>query len=324
MINLAYNNIKSIFLEDIQNINILIKNNLKSNITLINNISNYLTEYNGKKIRSLTNILLGKLFQNYNAKNITLSTVIELIHTATLLHDDVVDQSQKRRGKITTNYVWGNKEAILVGDFLYTKSFKIMIEIGNIEILKIISKTTNTMSKGEINQLINKKNINITEIDYFNTIKCKTAELFGAGALSSAILSNCEIKYFEPAYLFGIHFGIAYQLIDDVLDYLGENTKLDKNAYDDLISGTLTLPLIKLIEEDVNIKKLIIKMILENCENEFLIIKNFIIKTYVIDYTFKMALYHIDKAKNALSIFPKSIFSEYILKLSNFIIERKY
>ncbi len=204
MINLAYNNIKSIFLEDIQNINILIKNNLKSNITLINNISNYLTEYNGKKIRSLTNILLGKLFQNYNAKNITLSTVIELIHTATLLHDDVVDQSQKRRGKITTNYVWGNKEAILVGDFLYTKSFKIMIEIGNIEILKIISKTTNTMSKGEINKLINKKNINITEIDYFNTIKCKTAELFGAGALSSAILSNCEIKYFEPAYLFGI------------------------------------------------------------------------------------------------------------------------
>lgn len=321
---MIFENIKKEFNLELSQINYFIKNNLKSEINLIDNIGSYLIEHNGKRIRPIINILFGKILKKNDEKNIIISSAIELIHTATLLHDDVVDLSDKRRGKLSVNKVWGNKEAILVGDYLYTKAFKMMVNLNSIEILHLMSHTTNTMSEGEINQLINRKNFNITEEDYFKIIISKTATLFSASSLSSAILAKSCKKNQKYAHNFGIHFGIAYQLIDDMLDYFTDDEKFGKNMCDDITTGTFTLPLIKLLMNDNYKKKIIIDIILNKTKKDYFKIKNLVIQSNTLDYTYKLATYHIDKAKKALSNFDQSKFTNIAYQLSDFILKRKY
>ena len=322
--NMIFDDIKSELKIELEEITNIIKNSLTTNVSLINNIGTYLSLHGGKRVRPLIHILFSKILKQHTHKNIIVASIIELIHTATLLHDDVVDTSEKRRGILTINQVWGNKEAILVGDFLYTKSFKMMVEIKNTNILKLMANTTNIMSEGEIKQLSHKKNFNITEFDYLDIIRCKTAELFAASALSSAILTKTTNEKLTNAYLFGIHFGIAYQLIDDMLDYFTDDEKFGKNLCNDLLCGTLTLPIIKLINENHHKKTQILDIFFKNSQEEFKSIKEFIIKSNSLDYTFDLALYHIDKAKKALSKFEKSKFLDLCIHLSDFIIQRKY
>lgn len=321
---MIFEKIKKEFNKELIDINNFIKENLKTNVTLIDNIGNYLTSYGGKKIRPLINLLFAKILNSYTRENIIISSAIELIHTATLLHDDVVDMSEKRRNKLTVNTVWGNKEAILVGDFLYTKSFKMLVCLNNITILNLMSNTTNIMSEGEIKQLIHRKNFNIKEAEYIDIIRCKTAELFAASSLSSAILAQKDKKYLNAAYIFGIHFGIAYQLIDDMLDYFADDEKFGKNIYDDICVGTFTLPLINLITNNKYKRKMILNIILKNEKKDFIKIKDLIINSRALYYTFDLAVYHIDKAKKALSIYNDSKFLKLIYNLINFTINRKY
>lgn len=315
--------IKNKYALDINDTNNFIKKNLSSEIKLINDISFYLTDIGGKRIRPILNIIFSKMLKNYTKQNTIMSSVVELIHTATLLHDDVVDLSDKRRGTLTVNNIWGNKEAILVGDFLYTKSFKMMTEIKNLELLKLMANTTNIMSEGEIKQLNNIKNFNITEEIYLDIIRCKTAELFAATTLSSAILANADYEIKIMAYKYGLHFGIAYQLIDDILDYLSSDEKFGKNICDDILNGTFTLPIIKFMNNDKK-KKIIINTIIQQSDIDLFKIRDLIINSDALDYTYKLALYHIDKAKNALSIFNKSEFLNDALSLTDFIVNRKY
>lgn len=323
--NMILEHIKNEFKLELAQIDDFIKTNIATNVDLINNISTYLTLHSGKRIRSLIHLLFSKISSNHNNNsNITTASAIELIHTATLLHDDVVDTSEKRRGNLTVNTVWGNKEAILVGDFLYTKSFKMMVETKNINILKLMAHTTNIMSEGEIKQLIHRNNLDITEFEYLDIIKCKTAELFAASSLSSLILSNKSANNLHNAYIFGIHLGLAYQLIDDMLDYFTTDEKFGKNIYDDILCGTLTLPIIILMKENANTKKHILEIILTKSQKNLITIKNLVIKSNALDYTFNLALYHIDKAKKALSNFERSKFLDLTMQLVDFIIQRKY
>lgn len=321
---MKFENIKKNFENELTQIDQYMENNLKSNIDIINNISNYLVSKSGKRIRPLINLIFSKMFNSFSEKNIIMSSAIELIHAATLLHDDVVDLSEKRRGKLTVNRVWGNKESILVGDYLYTKSFKMLVNITDINILKLMSHVTNIMSEGEINQLINKKNLNIKKDDYFKIVRCKTAELFGASSLSSAILAKRNKNELEMSYKFGIHFGLAYQIIDDILDYFTEDKNFGKNICDDIFSGTITLPLINLIKDNQYAKTTINNLFLYENKAEFLKIKNLIINSDVLDNSFNLALYHIDKAKKALSVFNKCVYFENLINLVNFTIDRKY
>ena len=187
-----------------------------------------------------------------------------------------------------------------------------------------MSNTTNIMSEGEIKQLINRKNFDIKEEDYLDIIRSKTGELFAASALSSAILATSEKNILKNSYEFGMHLGIAYQLIDDMLDYFTDDEKFGKNMCDDILTGTFTLPLINLMKNDMYKKKIIIDIISKNSKEDFIKIKDLIIKSNSLDYTFKLAVYHIDKAKKALSSFKKSNFIMLANQLTDFIINRKY
>jgi len=317
--------IKNEFKNELLLVDKLIKNNLKSDVDLINDIGQYIILYTGKRVRPLITILLTKILNNEDEKNLIMASVIELIHTATLLHDDVVDMSEKRRGKLSVNSVWGNKEAILVGDFLYTRSFQMMVSTNNIEILKLMSTVTNKISEGEVNQLVHKYNFDIDYDDYFSIVKAKTAELFSAAASVVPILANANKEVCKNASDYGMHLGIAYQLIDDILDYSSDDDKFGKNTGDDILNGTFTLPLIYLMKNDLD-KKLSIKNSILNINKKInmLNIKNEVIKSNAINYTFELAKKHAYIAKKALLSINNSKYTQMALSLVDFIIDRKF
>lgn len=320
---MKFENIKNNFKTDLNEISNFIKISLESKITLISDISFYITSYGGKQIRPLITLLIGKILENTIDKTIKVAAAIELIHTATLLHDDVVDLSEKRRGKTSVNKIWGNKDAILVGDYLYTKSFQIMVDLNNIELLKHMSKTTNIMSEGEVNQLLNKNNFDIKEKDYFEIIQCKTAQLFASAAAASAIINKNE-NLIAHAFDYGMNLGIAYQLIDDILDYTGTNENFGKNIGDDILNGTFTLPLIYIMSKDKEKKQKIKNIILNNDLKKVMEIKNIVLKSNALDYTMNLALEYTKKAKDAISIFKESKNKEMALYILDFITKRNY
>lgn len=322
---MKFEEIKNIFKPELLRVDDFIRKNLKSNIGLINDIGEYVLLYGGKRVRPLIAILFGKIFGEVSDKTILMSSIIELIHTATLLHDDVVDLSEKRRGKLSVNAMWGNKEAILVGDFLYTRSFQMMVNVNDMDILKLMASTTNIMSEGEVNQLIHQKKFDISETNYFNIIKCKTAQLFAASSLSSAILSKVDIKLCDAAFSYGMHLGMAYQLIDDMLDYHTDDERFGKNVGDDIFGGTFTLPLISVMSNDKS-SKLKICDIISNGYNkdDLLSIRDLVLNSGALNYTFDLALNHAKEAKRALSSIVESDYTRMALSLVDFVVNRKY
>lgn len=322
---MKFEEIKNVFKSELLLVDNFIRENLRSNNGLINDIGKYVFLYGGKRVRPLITILFGKIFNCVLQENILMSSVIELIHTATLLHDDVVDISEKRRGKLSVNAMWGNKEAILVGDFLYTRSFQMMVNVKNVEILELMAFTTNIMSEGEVNQLIHKKNFDISEADYFNIIKCKTAHLFAAAALIGPILSKVDKKICNAAFLYGMHLGITYQLIDDMLDYYTDDYRFGKNVGDDIFSGTFTLPLIYAMFNN-KISKFKLNDIISAGynENELFNIRDCVLESGALDYTFSLALKHANEAKKAISNIIESDYTRMALYLVDFVVNRKY
>ena len=241
--------------EEFSEVNRLIPQRLTSDVAMVEEIGHYIVESGGKRLRPML-VLLGSQALGFQGNDhIKLAAIIEFLHTATLLHDDVVDKSVLRRGRATANNKWGNAPSVLVGDFLYSRAFQLMVELASLEVMGVLASATNTIAEGEVMQLTNIGNCAMTEDDYRNVIRCKTALLFEAASHTGALLAAeratepaVDAKAVVALQRYGMHFGLAYQLIDDWLDYAGDPELMGKNVGDDLAEGKLTLPLIQALK----------------------------------------------------------------------------
>ena len=317
---------------DMDKVNSLIQSSLYSEVVLINQVSKYIINSGGKRLRPVLVLLSAKAFsygkeshQQQESHNITLAAVIEFIHTATLLHDDVVDESELRRGKDTANELWGNAASVLVGDFLYSRAFEMMVGVGSMKVMEILSHSTNTIAEGEVLQLLNCNDASTTEEQYLEVIHFKTAKLFESASLLGAVISDQDEAVETAMAKFGMHLGTAFQLIDDVLDYSASSEDMGKNVGDDLAEGKPTLPLIYAMkhgsdEQSTMIKEAIEKGGLDQIET----ITQTIQTTGALDYTRKIAKKEAQLAITQLDIIPDSDYKQALITLANFSIERSY
>ena len=244
---------------DLESVNNVIKKSLSSDIPIINQISSHIISSGGKRMRPILHLLISGMGGEINEVNHKIAAIIEFIHTATLLHDDVVDQSDKRRNIKTANALFGNAASVLVGDFIYSRSFQMMVGIDNMKIMKILCDTTNAISEGEVLQLLNNHNPDISENQYFKVIQFKTAKLFEACGSLAGVSNNKDPEIVDFYSRLGLHFGIIFQLVDDILDYSGDSSQIGKNLGDDLNEGKVTLPLIYAMKDSTEQQCKIIK-----------------------------------------------------------------
>ena len=261
-----FNEIQALMKSEIDLMNNILVDRLDSNVELINQMSQYIINSGGKRIRPLLLLLCAKANDYQGDYHYSMAVVIELIHTATLLHDDVVDQSKTRRGQETANELWGNAPSVLVGDFLYSRAFEIMVEPNSMEIMKILSKATNQISEGEVLQLLNIKNSKVTQSEYYRVIERKTACLFKAACQIAGFLSKADQKIIDAMGSFGMHLGNAFQIIDDTLDYESDSEIIGKEVGDDLSEGKVTLPMIYAIEKTNKTQNKILTDAIENAD----------------------------------------------------------
>jgi octaprenyl-diphosphate synthase len=241
--------IHAVVADDFAAVNRTIMSQLGSRVPLVETIGQYIIQSGGKRLRPLLVLLAARSLGYEGERHVTLATLIEFMHTSTLLHDDVVDESHMRRGKATANDAWGNAPSVLVGDFLYSRSFQMMVEIGSMRIMEVLSSATCVIAEGEVQQLTNVGNPDIDEAAYFETIQGKTAMLFEAASHSGAILAEAAPEQEAALQHYGRYLGLAFQLIDDLLDYQGDAEAMGKNVGDDLAEGKPTLPLIHAMRE---------------------------------------------------------------------------
>lgn len=305
-------------------VNDYIINHLGSNVPLVEKIGHYIVESGGKRIRPLL-VLLAANAAGYQGQNhISLAAIIEFIHTATLLHDDVVDNSELRRGKDTANAKWGNAPSVLVGDFLYSRAFQIMVEIGSMEIMNVISNATNIIAEGEVLQLLNTRNPDTTEDAYMQVILGKTAMLFEAATEAGAILADTDSEVREGLRLYGLHLGTAFQLIDDVMDYLSTAEEMGKNVGDDLAEGKATLPLIHAMRAGTDEQRQLVRQaIRKGGLDDLQPILDIVKDTGAIEYTQQKAQAEADKAIDALNALSDSSFKETLIQLAHLAVKRK-
>ena len=303
----------------------LIIGSLSSRVPLVEEISGYLIEAGGKRLRPLL-VLLAANACNYKAsKHINLAAIIEFLHTAMLLHDDVVDESDLRRGRKTVNAAWGNPASVLVGDFLHSRAFEMMVEIGNMRVMEILSRATNTIAEGEVQQLGNIRNPNTTEANYLQVIARKTAMLFEAASHSGAVLANASEAEEKALQGYGLHLGLAFQLIDDILDYEGTTADLGKNVGDDFAEGKVTLPLIIAMRNGDDGQRAFIRdAILSGDISEMAQLLSIVKATGGLQYTSDMARAEVDKAINCLASLPSSKYTQAMQNLAEFAVARRY
>src|SRR5690554_1701431 len=300
-----------------------ILNHLGSSVPLVEKIGHYIVSGGGKRLRPLLVLLSANACGYKGEQHIPLAAVIEFIHTATLLHDDVVDNSELRRGNATANAKWGNAPSVLVGDFLYSRSFQIMVEINRMEIMQVISNATTVIAEGEVLQLLNQRNPDTTEESYMQVILGKTAMLFEAATEVGAILADASTEEREALRLYGRHLGIAFQLVDDLMDYLSDSATMGKNVGDDLAEGKATLPLIHAMRvgsEDE--RKLIRNAIREGGLDDLQPVLDIVQHTGSIDYTRRQAEAEIDLAIGALDALPASSFRDTLTTLAQMATRR--
>jgi len=306
-------------------VNATIIKQLHSDVGLVENIGHYIVDAGGKRLRPLLVLLVADALSYEGRQHIDLATIIEFIHTATLLHDDVVDISALRRGRETANARWGNAPSVLVGDFLYSRAFQMLVELGNMEIMSIISDTTNAIAEGEVQQLVNAKNPDVDEAGYMNVIHKKTAVLFEAACETAAVMAGSCSEQQKYAKKYGYHLGLAFQLIDDALDYDGDAAKLGKNVGDDLAEGKPTLPLIYTMAEDNHENAdLIRNAVREGDIDKLDAILAAVKSSQGLEYTRKKATEHMLEAEKMLSLFPASRYTTALNELAKFSVERCY
>lgn len=304
-------------------VNEFIINHLGSNVPLVEKIGHYIVESGGKRLRPLLVLISANACGYQGEQHIPLAATIEFIHTATLLHDDVVDNSDLRRGKDTANARWGNAPSVLVGDFLYSRAFQILVDINRMPIMSVISNATNIIAEGEVLQLLNCKNPDTSEADYMQVILGKTAMLFEAATESGAILADANDSHRQALQLYGRHLGIAFQLIDDVMDYLSSAEEMGKNVGDDLAEGKPTLPLIYAMREsEGDQRKLIRTAIRKGGLEDLEPIMEIVRSTGAIEYTQQQALKQAELAHQALMQLPPSSFRDTLDQLIDIAVHR--
>lgn len=316
--------INTLIQNDIEAVNQLIIDRLSSDVVLINQIGHYIINSGGKRLRPLLVLLSARACGYQGTDHHLMAAVIEFIHTSTLLHDDVVDESDTRRGNKTANEVWGNAASVLVGDFLYSRSFEMMVEPGQIRIMQVMSEATNVIAEGEVLQLLNCHDADTSQERYMEVIHRKTAKLFEAATQMGPILANQpELELAFIAY--GRHLGAAFQLIDDVLDYTADENELGKNIGDDLAEGKPTLPLIYSLEKGSDAEKSIIRRAIESEGIALLSEVTEIIKNSgAIDYTKEIAQNEAELAKKALAPVAESDFKRALNALADLAVNRSH
>jgi octaprenyl-diphosphate synthase len=315
--------IRQVVAEEFSAVNDFIIEQLHSNVPLVENIGHYIVDAGGKRLRPLLSLLCAGAIGKIDYKHIQLAAVIEFIHTATLLHDDVVDISALRRGRPTANANWGNAPSVLVGDFLYSRAFQILVNIGDLALMGLLSDTTDTVAEGEVLQLTRAGNPDTDEATYYDVIRSKTAVLFGAACSGAAILSQrSELQ--DPLYNYGMNLGIAFQLIDDILDYEGDPAETGKNVGDDLAEGKPTLPLIYLLKNGSAEQKAMVRdAISKKSAAQLDAIVSAEQSSGALDYCHAAAKDYTAKAQAALEILPASTQRDALEKLTEIALARR-
>ena len=312
---------------DMQSVDDLIQRRLQSDVVLVNQLSHYIIGNGGKRLRPMIALLMARACGYQGEKHVDIAAIVEFIHTATLLHDDVVDESDMRRGKDTANNVWGNQAAVLVGDFLYSRSFEMMVDVNEMRVMQILAQTTNIIAEGEVLQLLNVNDADTDEERYLEVIYSKTAKLFEAACQLGAVLMNFSSEQEKKIAEYGTHLGTAFQLIDDILDYSASSEEMGKNVGDDLAEGKPTLPLINaLVVSEKNGEKddvaLIRKAIEEGGLDHIEEIMDIIKKTGAIDYTIAAAKNETALAISSLEFLPDSDHKSALIGLANYSLSR--
>ncbi len=324
-VKLDIDDIRQLVRADSRAVDSLILTRLRSDVALINELGRYIINSGGKRLRPLLVLLAARACGYQGPNHVELAAVIEFIHTATLLHDDVVDASDLRRGNKTANAIWGNEAAVLVGDFLYSRSFEMMVSVGSMRVMEILSHTTNIIAEGEVLQLLNCHDPDTTEDRYRDVIRYKTAKLFEASSQLGAVLGGQPAPVEQALARYGMHLGTAFQLIDDALDYGASGEDIGKNIGDDLAEGKPTLPLIHAMRHGTPTQVTAIRQAIENGGlDQIDTVLDAIESTQAIAYTAQSAQEEADLAMEALTGLPASPYKEALYGLAEFSVNRSY
>ncbi len=319
-----FSQIQDLVKSDMKKVDDILVNRLKTDVDLINQMSHYIITSGGKRLRPILLLLCAKA-TNYNGEyHYPMAAVIELIHTATLLHDDVVDESKARRGGESANQIWGNAASVLVGDFLYSRAFEIMVEPDLMEIMRILSKATNKIAEGEVLQLLYIKNTDISQAEYCEVIERKTACLFQAACKIGGILSNASKDTIQALGNYGLHLGNAFQIIDDVLDYESNSEVMGKEVGDDLAEGKVTLPMIYALEKTSGTSNKLLKTSIKNSDTtKIQDILSILSSVKAFDYTRQVAAKEAKKALQSIQSIRKSNYQEALSLLCEISLNRE-
>lgn len=317
--------LRTIVEDDWGDVNRVIFRRLGSDVALVNQVAHHIIHHGGKRLRPLAVLLAARACGCANSDHIAAAAIIEFIHTATLLHDDVVDSSGLRRGQQTANSLFGNEASVLVGDFLYSRSFQMMVELEEIRVLEALANATNTIAEGEVLQLMNCNNPDISEADYMEVIYRKTAKLFEAGSRIGAILAGKDDKIQQALVSYGRHLGLAFQLVDDALDYDATAEELGKNIGDDLADGKPTLPLIYAMSHGTAAERHMIREAIETGSTQNLTSIQLAIETSGgLRYTAERAQNEAEEAIKALDDLPPSKYRDGLTRLAQFAVDRRF
>jgi octaprenyl-diphosphate synthase len=316
--------IKALAESDMQAVNKLIQQQVDSDVALINQLGFYIVNSGGKRLRPLLTVLAARALGIESQQHHTLAAIIEFIHTATLLHDDVVDESTMRRGRETANALFGNQASVLVGDFLYTRSFQMMVELQSMRVMEILSDSTNRIAQGEVQQLMNCNDPDTTEASYFDVIYGKTARLFEAATQLAAVITGQSDEIEQAMQAYGRHLGTAFQLADDILDYESDSDAMGKNAGDDLAEGKPTLPLLYAMWHAGDEDTALIREAIEKANGlphlqRIVTVMN---DTGALNYTRQKAFEEADMAISALNVLPPSDYKQALIALAHIAVDR--
>ena len=319
------NDIQALVAADMEGVNAHIRAQLHSDVALIEQMGEYIVNSGGKRLRPVLAILSARACQYEGEKHHLTAAIIEFIHTATLLHDDVVDASDLRRGKETANSIWGNEASVLVGDFIFSRSFEMMVQVGDMRVMEVLAAASNTIAEGEVLQLLNCNEPDTTEQQYMEVIRCKTAKLFEAAARLGPVLAHKPAKIEGAMAAYGMHLGTAFQLIDDVLDYRADSETMGKNVGDDLAEGKPTLPIIYALNNGSTAQVKELREVIKNGDRTKLQqVMEIILDTKALDYAQQTALQETETAKQAITCLPENEYKTALNSLVEFSVSRIY
>lgn len=322
---MSYESIKQLLTSDMSAVDGVIRTRLHSEVALVGQVSEYIINGGGKRLRPALVVLSAKAFGYSGKAHHDLAAVVEFIHTATLLHDDVVDESDLRRGRATASALFGNAASVLVGDFLYSRAFQMMVEVGDMRVMRILADATNTIAEGEVLQLLNCHDADVDAAGYLRVIHCKTAKLFEAAMRLGAVLAQVDAASEQAVARYGMHLGTAFQLVDDVLDYSGDEQETGKNLGDDLSEGKPTLPLIYAMQHGDAAQVAVVRQAIEQGDIEcFPDVLCVIKQTGALEYTRAQAQREADAACAELAVVAGSAYKQSLLQLANFAATRQF